>query len=165
MGYCIDIEEQNFEIETENFVPALKALKKQSGKITSWVDQTKLKNATSLDQAMEACRWSPEHTADVPTEEISYLYFQGDKLGDEDVLFDTLAPFVKVGSYIRIKGEDSIWEYRFNGETCEQVTGYLDFDCNHEIIESILEHKEILPTLLGIHEELDKRISEILKEK
>lgn len=164
MGYCINISELFFTIKQKNFATALAALKKQSGRITSWVNQTKLQNATSLDMALDACRWHAEHTADVPTEDISHLYFQGEKLGDESALFDILAPFVEAGSYIRAHGEDdSAWEWRFDGKEMEEVSAYLDFDGNHEIVEALLKHKKILPTLLGIDKRLDKRISETLK--
>jgi hypothetical protein len=43
------------------------------------------------------------------------------KIGSEDHFFQSIAPFVKEGSYINWSGEDnSIWQWYFNGK--EMVT-------------------------------------------
>jgi hypothetical protein len=102
---------------------------------------------------------------EVENEDIVGLSCNCENYNSDDLkLFTAIAPYVKAGSYIQI--ETSQWEkfeWYFNGLTVIRKEGELDFDSNIEIVEALLKDKKLLPQLLGIHPELDKRIAEILK--
>jgi hypothetical protein len=78
----------------------------------SWADTNTFANAKTLEDAMSEWRYCPETDEDG---NISNIYFEGEKIGDEAALFKALAPFVKSGSYIQMHGEDgSIWRWCFD---------------------------------------------------
>src|SRR5690606_21320852 len=61
--------------------------------------------------ALDAWRWVPEREA---TGDIVGLRFRGERLGDDRVLFEAIAPFVEPGSFIEMVGEDgAIWRWTF----------------------------------------------------
>ena len=50
------------------------------------------------------------------------LEFDREKLGDEEMLFGALVPFVAPGGYIEMVGEDGdIWRWVFDGGTVSRV--------------------------------------------
>ena len=50
-----------------------------------------------------------------PKGEIVNLEFDGEKSGDEDILFRAIAPFVESGSFIEMRGEDGCqWRCLFH---------------------------------------------------
>ena len=62
---------------------------------------------------------------------LSDIVFTGEKAGNEDELFETIAPFVEAGSSIPFYGEDnSIWRYCFDGKQCRYETPLLIFPEN-----------------------------------
>ena len=178
MGYYMSNREADFKIKSENIPGALEAMRKlatqtnrgsggswsSKGKTSSsfaWVDTEKFANAKTLKDALHEWRWEVEFMA----EDIITIYFEGEKLGDDSILFDALAPFVEPGSYIEMSGEDNaIWRWSFDGKTCVEESPYIDWEGDCEIVEALLKEKEILPTLIGIHPGLDKRIAEVLKK-
>lgn len=54
-------------------------------------------------------------------------------------------------------------DVRYMSESEMEISDYIDMEMNNEIIEDILKHKEILPTLLRINPILDAKIAEALK--
>lgn len=128
MGYGMDQREAVFTIKKENKSDALKAIRalaKEAGKMSggswlstsretrhfSWVDMEFVR-AKTLEVALEAWRWEP--VVDEKTGDITSLTFLGEKLGDDQVLWKAVAPFVESGSYISMYGEDgSNWVWRF----------------------------------------------------
>ena len=135
MGYYMDQMESDFKIKKENFSAALVAIKalaeqleeKASGgsfgpnrieRWFSWVVTSEFVDAKTLVDAIKAWRWQAQLNSDG---DISALYFEGEKLGDDEVLFDALAPFVEDGSYIQMSGEeDAMWRWVFkNGVMLE----------------------------------------------
>jgi len=120
MGYCIQMRDSNFVIEASNFAPALAAIKGLAGKETindssgrhfSWVNTNDFVNAKTLEEAMLAWRWEIDCGDDGS---VQYIYFTGEKIGDDMILFDAIAPFVEDGSYIEMQGEDgAIWRWVF----------------------------------------------------
>jgi len=128
MGYCISLKEAKFRIPQCSVYDALQALKSLAGKETirdssgrhfSWVHTQTFLDAETLREAMEAWRWPVEVDWDGNIVDID---FAGQKLGDDELFFRTLAPFVEDGSYIAIQGEDDdIWRWVFeNGQMREQ---------------------------------------------
>jgi len=116
MGYCIEQRDSKFFIDKKYFNEALVAVKSLAGK--KMYDDDYL-NADSLADAIGEWRW--DVTIDT-SGNIVDIEFLGEKLGDDKILFDVLAPFVKTGSYIEIQGEDGeLWRWVFDGEKCNEV--------------------------------------------
>jgi len=117
MGYYMTLESSKFRIDVKNHRRAFKAIKALAGSETcgdhfSWVDTTGFKKAKTLAAALEAWRWDVEMDGDY---NIVGINFGGEKLGDDEILFRTVAPFVESGSYIEMRGEDGcLWRWRFD---------------------------------------------------
>lgn len=129
MGYCIDFEAARFHIDSDQKAQALETLKRlrpTSGggwgngrKEWSWVSQDQVTKAETLESALEEWRFPVK--ADAEGNIIS-IYFDGEKLGDEDQLFKALAPFVKSGSFIEMSGEEGDrWRWTFTNGTFKTV--------------------------------------------
>lgn len=55
--------------------------------------------------------------------------FIGEKIGQEEVLWDTLAPYVEAGSTLDIMGEDGeTWRWHFDGQKCVQRSGKVVYE-------------------------------------
>ena len=137
MGYCVSIEVIGIEIprrkvkacrEAINALFAPKTIKKLGGGMSageprySWVDQPPEGGFKSLVDAFRAWRYSAtvKDNGNVVIE-----YFNGEKWGDDETLYATIAPFVKNGktiSQIRCHGEDGChWRFAFvKGSVTEQ---------------------------------------------
>lgn len=71
--------------------------------------------ASTVAEILEAWRW--EAQCDPTTGDLTHLLFFGEKLGDEETLFQALAPFVDRGSFIEMHGEDGeLWRWVFDGQ-------------------------------------------------
>lgn len=93
-----------------------------------WVDMTKLAQSEDLKEAFRAWRWIVDVTKNG---DIDGIEFNGEKLGDDEFLFSTIAPYVEDGSYIQMRGEDgSRWRwYWINGNLLEDnVKTFWDSD-------------------------------------
>ena len=121
MGYYIEQRsDMEFKIKKEFIAGCLKALKEMAERDNnfSWVQNVVVRGADTITQAFHEWRWNVQFNE---AGDISALYFEGEKLGDEDSLFQTIAPFVEAGSYIEISGEEgSIWRYCFDGTDCTE---------------------------------------------
>jgi hypothetical protein len=185
MSTYIEEYTTNFEIEKENVPAAFAAAKElfQSGNYCKFVNielstqksllivwKKRLTEASSLDEFLQiASGWE----ADVKDSAIIGIS-AGEYFNYEDFeLFQAIAPYVKEGSWINISTSDTVFtrvafekfQWYFDGNTCIRKEGELDFDSNIEIVEALLTHKKMLPMMIGIHPELDKRIHEALKGK
>lgn len=120
MGYCMSQRGCNFFIAAENKEKALQAIKDLGDKPKfSWVDNKSYLEADTLAKAMNAWRWSIDEEDD----NVVNICFDGEKLGDDEVLFQTIAPFVKAGSYIEMDGDENcLWRWVFDGKRCQEVT-------------------------------------------
>lgn len=50
------------------------------------------------------------------------LNFSGEKLGDDEILLNAIAPFVKEGSYIQMAGEDDVmWRWKFSADKMLEI--------------------------------------------
>lgn len=127
MGYCIQMGRSNFHIKKENKEKALAALKKLGDgsndsranggdgniKWFSWMNDTEVDQWDSIAQAMDDWRYPIHLDAHGNVDGIS---FQGEKLGQENLMFEVIAPFVEPDSYIDIIGEDGCrWKLVFDG--------------------------------------------------
>lgn len=130
MGYYINQESANFTILKENFsrcLEAIKGLMSQTDKMTggsfsggkqtdrwfSWVNTDSVLSAQTLVDALDAWRWDAKLDND---ENIYHIFFRGEKAGSDDNLMKAIAPFVKCGSYIQMRGEEGeVWRWFFKG--------------------------------------------------
>ena len=116
MGYYITLRDMDFGIKKENFDAALKAIKKL--KPHGWVDPS-YKDAETLVEAMTCWRWEPALNDDG---DIHYLYFEGEKLGDDERFFEAIAPYVIDGCYLEISGEElALWRWVFKDGKMKEV--------------------------------------------
>jgi hypothetical protein len=141
MGYCMELVGEDFFIEASKkdaALAAIKALATETDKMSgftsrggaiierhfSWVTTENFVNAKTLAQAMQEWQWLADEDADG---NITYISFEGEKLGDDGVLFEAIAPFVKDGSYIEMSGEDGCrWMWCFkNGKMTEKTAKFV----------------------------------------
>ena len=130
MGYGMNVRDRSFRIEAIDKKKALAAIKKLAGKETihddsgsphySWVDTKLFLAAKTLEQAMYQWRWDIEEND--RTGAVTDIWFAGEKLGDDETLFQAIAPWVKDGSFIEMMGEDgAFWKWVFqDGEVTTQ---------------------------------------------
>ena len=115
MGYIIHQGETQFKIPRENFKAAFDALTPLIEEGLAW---DRKEDATDLIHRLINLRWEPK----VEKSGIVGLSFTGEKQGDEDSIFMTIAPFVEDGSFITVSGEDGdVWRYVFDGQRCTIV--------------------------------------------
>lgn len=140
MGYCVEVTINNMVIPFDKMNDCLAAInnlhtkenleKQASGGCSdfnlpiperiwySWVQNPPVDGFFDLPTAFRAWRYDafPENDS------IVVESFRSEKLGDDEILFRAIAPFVNDGAIIEFDGEDgSRWRYVFeNGEIKEQ---------------------------------------------
>jgi len=137
MGYSMCQRKSDFKIKKENKEAAVKALKAMKHEY-AWVDSNWNRHDT-IQALIKEWGWSlkMEITKTIEdgdeitrTGDVIGISFNSEKLGDENSLFDALAPYVEVGSYIEMVGEGGEkWRWTFDGSThygttklcCKQV--------------------------------------------
>ena len=135
MGYHIQTMDKQFYIKNEDKSAALQAIKDlnkkeqelghggtyYNGKHTrhfSWVNSETVNEAKTLEDALCEWRWEPETDSDGNIVDIE---FTGQKIGDEEYLFEAIASFVKEDSFIEFRGEDGeMWCLQFHGGMIEE---------------------------------------------
>lgn len=126
MGYYVKNTEAHFFIPKEYHGMALQAIRDfmlktytaDSGmqviRSFPWVSTDEVASSDRLQDALLAWRW------DAYTDEngdITDLSFDGEKLGEDEILFNLISPYVKEGSYIVMQGEDNYtWRWYFDGK-------------------------------------------------
>ena len=136
MGYAILQLNASFSIPAEHTIAALNAIRSLHGKETCgeigklhfmWInDSEEFINASTLSEALGVWRWAAEED---DNDGIVELYFTGQNLGDEDLLFSVLAPYVTPSSSIAVVGEDgAIWRWYFDGQRVIRQNGTVHFD-------------------------------------
>jgi len=119
----------------------------------------RLKKKTTIDNIFQAMGWE----VTVKDYDIVDIHYCGDGFELTDMeIFESITPYIKKGSYIRILHEEELWQYFFDGKEMNIKEGVADFNDTSEIVAEILKNKEMLPTLLGIHPSLDRLIGETL---
>ena len=141
MGYYINIINHYVLIPNDQKVEALKAIKAMAGNTDqmgggghtigspevvkqwfSWVDMNQLADADTLIKAFNAWRYVFSENDDG----VFLDWFEGEKLGDDDFLWNTMAPFIKDGGFIEVHGEDNFyWRWKFNDGKCREVELHL----------------------------------------
>jgi hypothetical protein len=91
----------------------------------AFINHEKVLNAVNLEEALYYCRWAPEFDQQG---NIIDIEFTGEKYGNEDILFNALAPFIEEGSYITmVNDRREIWRWRFDGIKSHKETGKIIF--------------------------------------
>ena len=138
MGYCMNMQDSSFHIPEASFSDALAAIKSvmniadkmrggslervvEARKWYSWVNTDAVLASETLLEAMRVWRWKPCVSDSGDIDGISFL---GEKSGQDEVLFEAIAPFVKRDSYICMHGEDgALWRWHFDGVHCLNQNG------------------------------------------
>ena len=148
MGYCMYLHYQKFHIAADKKADALAAIKKlrdveqekgggyhslNGTKVRhwSWMGDQPYWECATLERAMKLWRW-PVYCDD-PAEndergDVNEIEFTGEKMGDDQVLFNAIAPYVTDGSYLEMVGEDGErWRWVFKNGECREVTATVTF--------------------------------------
>jgi hypothetical protein len=138
MGYCMSQTDSHFVMTKRNAKDALKAIKALAGRETihdgpnqscahfSWVDTEDFLNTNSFATAMRAWRWDVDED---DAGNILGIHFEGEKIGDENLLFEAIAPFVNSGCFIEMCGEDDYhWRWKFDNGGVREVPGHVVFE-------------------------------------
>lgn len=133
MGYYIEEIDRHFFIPADHIKPMIKAIHDLANqddmmgggeyrgetKVSShysWVNMNFI-DSDNIREIFKCWRWEVE--VDDLTGDIVDISFNGQKLGDDYVLFKTIGRFVKPGSFIEMRGEENeMWRWYFDGETC-----------------------------------------------
>lgn len=128
MGYYMDMAERSFRIDFEAKEKALKALKEfvKGREHLSWICCNEVIRAKTLEEAMRKCRYSVRIDFD---DNIIDICFEGEKLGDDLIVFNVIAPFVRDGSFLEMRGEDNErWRWLFKYGVCREVYPTVTWD-------------------------------------
>lgn len=117
MGYCVSMSDCDFKIKQENIINAITAIGKylDEGNNLRWISKGGFwdffDNPAELFESMD-------YTLELDANK-DYIItdFYGEKLGDEHIWMDLIAPYVEKGSWIKMYGEDGHnWTWIFDGE-------------------------------------------------
>lgn len=115
MSYTMKQQETSFFISSADVEPARLALREAC----DTVDWFKRANARHLENAVGQFDWELVFDDDDNVVNIKHCC---EYLGNETILFHTLAPFVKPGSFIQMLGEDGeLWRWVFNETICKEI--------------------------------------------
>ena len=120
MGYCMSMQNCEFLIKKE-MIPALFSKLKEflSTNRLKWVDSRYLEEANNVEYLFDEIRYDIRRDLD---NNIVWIEFFGEKLGDDLRIFQEIAEFVEDGSYIEMSGEDGcVWRWVFKGGKCDEV--------------------------------------------
>jgi hypothetical protein len=125
MGYCVDIYIRNVIIPLGKRRECLKAINDlwaDGPRSFAWVMNRPEGGYTKLAEALEDWRYSTmRHGQDLILDS-----FTGEKWGDDEVLFNTIAPFVTGVGYIAVNGSDGeSWQYRLADGDISQREGLM----------------------------------------
>ena len=132
MGWCMSQEDSSFEIKRENFDDCLKAIKHliedNADCHWMWKDINKVLKTNNLVTALSNL-WGWEFEYDEESEGITGIAFHGEKIGDEQLIFDAIAPFVEENSFIEMTGDDAThWRWIFKDGKCEERDAKISWD-------------------------------------
>jgi hypothetical protein len=141
MGYYMEQRNHSFFIDKEDKKKALQAIKDlmlKANKLGSkeswggvetywfaWVDTSTVKKAQTLEEALLAWRYDTQVDGDG---NINYIWFCGEKLGDDMYILEAIAPYVADGSFIEMQGEDgSLWRWLFEKGGVKEVAATISW--------------------------------------
>ena len=106
-----------------------------------WVDLDKVNEALDFKEAIEEWRWvvemeaqdtkqidpkdlTAEHFDPQPKDtrqNVIGIEFNGDKLGDDMLLLDAIAPYVEEGSWVAMDGQEGCWVWDFHDGIVKEI--------------------------------------------
>jgi len=126
MGYYMTQMDTDFKISANKFpalIQSVKSLPRQS--TYAWVNM-EYANANNIEDIFNYWRW--EVTLD-ESGDIVDIYFSGEKMGDDEIFFKAIAPFVEPDSFIQMRGEgDDMWRWFFDGKNCIEKYATITWD-------------------------------------
>ena len=145
MGYCISKNKSKFAIRAGDVPSAFKALQdlgvgqnddrahgasfehgRQTARWFSWMNGCDPSSWKSISDAMSD--WRYPVTLD-ETGSVVSIDFDGEKIGDENVMFAAIAPFVAKGSFLELQGEDgALWRWVFDGKAMREVQAKISWE-------------------------------------
>jgi hypothetical protein len=129
MGYCIELLDSEFEIKGEHFEKLKKAFKEldKYNKL-AWVPINFSSN--TLKEVFSSLRYKVKFSVDDEDDEcISGIAFTGEKAGDDNLIWDTIAPFVTSGSFLEFLGEDGDrWRVIFVNGTWKELQAKVSWE-------------------------------------
>lgn len=136
MGYYVEHVDGDFFIEEKNIVDVVVAIHRlasadssymsgqgydNNGNLTpcySWVNSTYM-NTTNIKDIFNYWRWNIHFDESGNIDGIS---FDAEKLGDDEILMEAIAPFVKQHSFIEMRGEDgAMWRWLFKNKQMKTI--------------------------------------------
>lgn len=118
MGYHVEQLDGKFFVSADVIPSLIETIHKlaENGKY-SWVRDNYI-DSNDVTDIFRCWRW------DIDMDKhgnIVDIRFDGEKLGDDEVFFKEIAPFVQDGSFIEMRGEDNaMWRWKFsNGKLKE----------------------------------------------
>jgi len=117
MGYSISLVASLFEIAAEDKARVLKEVKEQLiGRKYGYVVASETLACDTLEELLEEWGWEPTTNE---AGDIVDLAFAAEKMGEDEVLWKVIAPWVRNGSYLEIVGEEGErWRWIFEAGTC-----------------------------------------------
>jgi len=92
----------------------------------SWVTTPKDGKFKTLEDAIEEWRYG---CCGLDDESIEISYFEGEKLGDDNMFMLAIAPFVEAGAYVNCQGEDGcLWRWAFDGKEMKELSGTVTYE-------------------------------------
>ncbi len=130
MGYCVKVTESEFSIEKENVAAVLEAGRNMrpehfKQRCFRFVQVGELEDAENISDLFNIWGYEIEHEEGEGIEGISMNL---EKIGDEELFFSVIAPFVNSGSYIQYAGEDGvIWRIAFKDGMSRCISPKIDW--------------------------------------
>jgi len=123
MGYCITVECNGMVIPKAKVKKALAAINAIKPGRYSWVDHTG--DFESLEDALSEWRYG---AVEEDNGNVTIECFNGEKSGDDEKIWQALAPFMKAGAEVEYHGEDGAqWKYVFDGKTYKELNRSTDW--------------------------------------
>lgn len=114
MSRCITQEDSKIKIKSEDIPKVLKALKEETGE-----------HFYSIKDAFDTFCFSFEEDEE---DNIIDVNFEGECYYDQDVLFNTIAPWVEKNSYVSFYGEEGDhFRFFFNGKECVEEQAVISY--------------------------------------
>lgn len=111
MGYCIEMIDSSFKIKKENAQLALDSLKDfcRNNPYLKWVSNDTVIHSEDIVEAFDEIRYPliTDENGDYVIE-----YFSGEKYGNCENIFNSMAEYIEEGSYVDFEGEDGC-KFRF----------------------------------------------------
>lgn len=120
MGYYMNTTNAQFVILKKNFQNVIDTLKELSAqKELDWIDNNVIQASSDIVDIFDELRYEVDFNV---IGDIYCIWFIGEKLGSDEIIFNSIAQYVEDGSYIEYSGEDTdMWRYVFeNGKMQEK---------------------------------------------